>query len=122
MRRSVRGRGSGGSTAFSGSGAAEEPAWLAGRLAGSADPAPVIVEAALAEKNELCVRTVRLFVSILGAEAGNLALKTLATGGVYSRGRDRDAASALSRRGDVSRRLPAERARWPICSSGCPCT
>jgi glucokinase len=38
---------------------------------------------ALTEKVDLCVRTVRLFCSILGAEAGNLALKTLATGGVY---------------------------------------
>lgn len=62
---------------------AEEPAWLAARLAEAADPAPIIVEAALAGTADLCVRTVRLFVSILGAEAGNLALKTLATGGVY---------------------------------------
>jgi glucokinase len=61
----------------------EEPAWLAGRLAGSADAAQVIVEAALAEKTGLCIRTALLFVSLLGAEAGNLALKTLATGGVY---------------------------------------
>jgi glucokinase len=64
-------------------GAEEEPDWLAGRLAGAADPAPVIVDAALTEKDDLCVQAVRLFVSILGAEAGNLALKTLATGGVY---------------------------------------
>ena len=62
---------------------AEEPAWLAARLAEAADPAPVIVEAALAGTADLCVRTVRLFVSLLGAEAGNLALKTLAAGGVY---------------------------------------
>jgi glucokinase len=60
-----------------------EPLWLAARLAGAVDPAPVIVEAALTEKDDLCIRTVRLFISILGAEAGNLALKTLATGGVY---------------------------------------
>lgn len=64
-------------------GADEEPAELAARLAEAADPAPIIVEAALADGSPLCVRTVRLFVSILGAEAGNLALKTLATGGVY---------------------------------------
>jgi len=63
--------------------AVEEPPWLAGRLTRAADPAPVIVEAALTEKDDLCIRTVRLFVSILGAEAGNLALKTLAAGGVY---------------------------------------
>ncbi len=62
---------------------AEEPAWLTARLAEAADPAPIIVEAALAGTADLCVRTVRLFVSILGAEAGNLALKTRAAGGVY---------------------------------------
>jgi glucokinase len=66
-----------------GRGAEEEPAGLAARLAEAADPAPIIVEAALADRSPLCVRTVRLFVSILGAEAGNLALKTLAAGGVY---------------------------------------
>ena len=63
--------------------AEEEPSWLADRLAKAADPSPVIVDAALTEKDGLCTRAVRLFVSILGAEAGNLALKTLAVGGVY---------------------------------------
>ena len=66
-----------------GRGAEEEQAGIAARLAEAADPAPIIVEAALADASPLCSRTVRLFVSILGAEAGNLALKTLATGGVY---------------------------------------
>ncbi|MDP1989664.1 MAG: glucokinase, partial [Syntrophales bacterium] len=61
----------------------EEPSWLADHLAEAADAAPVIVDAALTEKDGLCIRAVRLFVSILGAEAGNLALKTLAAGGVY---------------------------------------
>jgi len=32
---------------------------------------------------ELCMATLDTFVSILGAEAGNLALKVLATGGVW---------------------------------------
>ena len=62
---------------------AEEPAWLAARLAEAADPVPVLIEAALADRSGLCIRAVTLFCSILGAEAGNLALKTLATGGVY---------------------------------------
>ncbi|MCE5264152.1 MAG: glucokinase [Deltaproteobacteria bacterium] len=62
---------------------AGESATFAARLALAADPGQVIVEEALARKSGLCVRTIRLFCSILGAEAGNLALKTLSTGGVY---------------------------------------
>ncbi|MBW2057567.1 MAG: glucokinase [Deltaproteobacteria bacterium] len=66
-------------------GQAEEPAWLAERLAAAEDRTPVIVNAALGKWGtcELCVATLDTFVSILGAEAGNLALKVLATGGVY---------------------------------------
>ena len=67
------------------SGYAEEPAWLAAQLAEADDPNPVIVGAALGgEKQcELCVATLETFVSILGTEAGNMALNLLATGGVY---------------------------------------
>jgi glucokinase len=61
----------------------EEPAGFAARLAAAADPVQAIVEEALAEKGGICVPAIRLFCSILGAEAGNLALKTLSTGGVY---------------------------------------
>ena len=70
------------------SGRVEEPAWLAQRLAGVNDPNPIIVEAAGdAERScEICVATVDAFASILGAEAGNMALKVLATGGVYLAG------------------------------------
>jgi glucokinase len=59
------------------------PASLAGDLPMLADPVPAIVETALAEKNSLSAEAVRLFVSILGREAGNLALKMLASGGVF---------------------------------------
>lgn len=67
------------------SGYAQEPAWLAEQLAAVDDPNPVIVEAALtgARRCELCVATLETFVSILGTEAGNMALNVLATGGVY---------------------------------------
>ena len=67
------------------SGFASEPLWLAEELAKAADATPVIVDHALQaeEPCALCVQTVEVFVSILGAEAGNMALKTLATGGVY---------------------------------------
>lgn len=61
----------------------EEPAGFAAKLTAAADPVQVIVEEALAETGGTCGRAVRLFCSILGAEAGNLALKTLSTGGVY---------------------------------------
>jgi glucokinase len=60
----------------------EEPPWLKERMAAE-DPNAVIGELAEAESSELCVRTLDLFVSAYGAEAGNLALKVLAVGGVY---------------------------------------
>ncbi len=47
------------------------------------DPTPAIVKAAMEDECELCIGTLNAFVSILGAEAGNLALKVMATGGVY---------------------------------------
>jgi glucokinase len=70
------------------SGYADEPAWLSESLSAAADQAPVIVKAALEAKpgSELCVATLNLFVSILGSEAGNLALKLGALGGVYLAG------------------------------------
>jgi len=63
----------------------DEPPWMTESLAGVEDATPVIVNAALDEERpcELCVRALDEFVSILGAEAGNLALKVLATRDVY---------------------------------------
>ncbi|MCD6518906.1 MAG: glucokinase [Anaerolineae bacterium] len=62
-----------------------EPSWLAEQLAEALDPTPFIINAALERKppDPLCEKTLELFLSILGAEAGNLALKVLALGGVY---------------------------------------
>ncbi|HEX6480138.1 MAG TPA: glucokinase [Ktedonobacteraceae bacterium] len=67
------------------SGYAPEPSWLAERLAASSDRTPIIINAALDPDLpcELCAATLNTFVAILGAEAGNLVLKVLATGGVY---------------------------------------
>lgn len=67
-------------------GAAPEPAWLAQQLQTAADPTPVIVTAALNHEThpcELALETMQLFVSILGAQAGNQALTLGAWGGIF---------------------------------------
>ena len=57
-------------------------------IASAKDHTKAIVEAALDPQHpsELCLATVNLLISILASEAGNLALKVLATGGVYLAG------------------------------------
>lgn len=47
------------------------------------DPSAVISGAALAGECSLCGQTLDLFISLYGAEAGNVALRYLATGGIY---------------------------------------
>jgi glucokinase len=65
-------------------GKAPESPDFAAALASASDRTPIIVSAALEDPaNVLCATTLDIFVSILGAEAGNLALKVLATGGLY---------------------------------------
>jgi len=60
---------------------------VAARLAAAADKTPIIVEAALAtDFCPLCRKTLTLFLEILGAEAGNLALKVYARRGLYLAG------------------------------------
>ena len=51
-----------------------------------ADPAPEITINALNKTCPVCVETLNLWTDIYGAEAGNLALKVLALGGVYVAG------------------------------------
>jgi glucokinase len=60
----------------------DEPAWLAERMS-KEDPNVVITELALAAKSEICEKSLDMFVSAYGAEAGNLALKILSLGGLY---------------------------------------
>jgi glucokinase len=66
----------------------EEPEWFKQALEEAKDKAPVIVKAAFDNENPLgvCKQVVDLFVGILASEAGNLALKVMATGGVYLAG------------------------------------
>lgn len=86
-------------------GYAEEPVWLKEELATAEDPTPVIATAALDENRpcQLCAMTMETFISILGAEAGNLALKVMATGGVYLGGGIPPRILSLLKRPDFNR-------------------
>jgi len=70
------------------SGHVPESPTIARSLAGTADRSRFIAESALRHSgaDPLCAATLELFVSILAAEAANLALKVLATGGLYIAG------------------------------------
>ncbi len=60
----------------------QEPPGMAERMR-SDDPAAVVWHCAASGESPLCGRAVDLFLRLYGAEAGNLALKTMATGGLY---------------------------------------
>ena len=72
--------------------------------------APAITKAALDGSNPLAVEAVDLFLAIIGAEAGYLGLRALATGGVYLCGGITPRVSA--------RRISSCRSKWPalLCS------
>lgn len=63
----------------------QETPWVAELLATAEDPTPVIVRGALEPTGPcpICAATLDCFIGIFGSEAGNLALKVLATGGIY---------------------------------------
>ncbi|MCA9959435.1 MAG: glucokinase [Anaerolineales bacterium] len=61
----------------------KNPGWLRRDLALAEDRTPIIFHAALEKREPIAVATLELFVKILGGEVGNIALKMLATGGVY---------------------------------------
>jgi glucokinase len=60
----------------------EEPKWLRERMQNE-DPNAVIGSCAEDGSSEICFATMRIFASAFGAEAGNVALKVLAMGGIY---------------------------------------
>jgi glucokinase len=64
---------------------ASESEDTAAEIARASDKTRIIIDSALDPEHPspLCEMTLDMFVSILAAEAGNLALKVLATGGVY---------------------------------------
>jgi len=66
-------------------GRGQEPKWLAEAMT-VGDPAAAISQSALNGKSSLSEQALDMFVAIYGAEAGNLALKILATGGIFVTG------------------------------------
>jgi len=60
----------------------EEPQWLRDRMAAE-DPNAVIGSCAEDGSSPLCLETMQTFAAAYGAEAGNIALKVLAVGGMY---------------------------------------
>jgi glucokinase len=62
--------------------AGAEPPGLADEMR-AGDPAAAIAKYAANGESAICVRAIELFVRLYGAEAGNLALKMMATGGLY---------------------------------------
>ena len=63
----------------------DAPAWLQEAMA-AGDPSAAISDAALHGRDPVCAEALGLFGAIYGAEAGNLALRALAVGGVYIAG------------------------------------
>jgi glucokinase len=58
------------------------PQWLEDEIR-TGDAAAAISRAALAGSDDICIETLECFVRLYGAEAGNLALKTMSSGGLY---------------------------------------
>jgi len=62
---------------------AEEPQALKDQIAGTPDAPALISKLAAAGTTPICDQTMSIFVSIYGAETGNVALNFLSTGGIY---------------------------------------
>ena len=58
------------------------PSWLLQQMA-EGDAAAAISKAGLTSRCSLCSQALDIFVHLYGVEAGNLALKIMATGGIY---------------------------------------
>jgi len=68
------------------SGKEREPPWLKQELQSAPDSVALISQYGLQENASICRTALEIFVSVYGAEAGNLALKMMATGGLFVSG------------------------------------
>jgi glucokinase len=87
--------------------------FVAGDAAEPVDAA-IIGERALDGSDPACVRAIELFVSLYGAEAGNLALKTLPFGGLFVAGGIAPKLLPLIQRGEFMRAFLAKGRMQPI--------
>lgn len=83
-----------------GAGLAPRSEAIEARIAAGEDPGAVIGEAGVAGTDAGCRFTVERFVSLYGAEAGNLALKTLPYGGLFVAGGIAPKLAPILSRGD----------------------
>ncbi|NGX56538.1 MAG: Glucokinase [Candidatus Anoxychlamydiales bacterium] len=61
----------------------QSPSEFHKEIQNSKEPQIAITKKAISSEMKICERTIEIFVSIYGAEAGNFALKTFALNGVY---------------------------------------
>lgn len=62
---------------------ADEPASLKDQMAAATDPSALISQLAAEGKAPICEQAMTIFVGVYGAEAGNVALNFMSTGGVF---------------------------------------
>ena len=98
----------------------EEPQWLTERFAAADDPSAVVSKAALAGEADICIKSLDFFVSIYGAEAGNLALRAKSVRGLYIGGGIAPKILAKLKDGTFMR-ASSTRDATPICSRLFPC-
>jgi len=60
----------------------KDPDWMVAEIV-QGDGAAAISHNALTQRSEMCNQALNMFVTFYGTEAGNLALKLMATGGIY---------------------------------------
>lgn len=81
------------------------------------DPAQVITDWGLQQRDPVCTKAIEWFVSLYGAEAGNLALKVFALGGVYIGGNIAKKLKDLIQRGGWVRAFTEKGRFQPLLNS-----